>query len=96
ISNIERQFNTYDGAQIIGGVSDLYHLLTTDTMKTIINKEYYEKLYTREFNPRIRKYQCISCKEIHTVGPKQKYETIEILKKKKCEKCQSNKFKIYK
>lgn len=93
ITTIKEKFNTYEGAQIIGGVSDLYCLQTTIATKSLIVGKYQNKIYTREQNPRLRKYRCLTCKRKYVIGDKQRYQTIEKLKHATCAVCQGTKFK---
>jgi len=87
IHAIERNFNRYEGAQILGGVSDYYHLLTTDKASSSMIGEYHELLYTRQQNPKIRRYRCKSCKKIYKIGENKTYKTIEVLKNQGCPIC---------
>jgi predicted methyltransferase len=95
IEAINEQFNVYEGAQIIGGVSDLY-LLKVVNKEKIKNEKWTDKIYTRELNQRLRTYQCLVCQRKYQVGDKQKFLTIEQLKENKCLTCSETKFKLVK
>jgi predicted methyltransferase len=94
IESIEEKFNQYEGAQILGGVSDLYVLKTTKETKPTILDVYQKEIYTHKNNRTIRHYQCMSCKKIYVIGQKQKIKTIEQLKQHLCQYCQGTKFKL--
>ena len=93
INNMLENFNYYEGAQIIGSVSDFYQLKTIKT-ENENNGVFTKKIYTREQNPKIRKYQCIQCQRIYQVGLQQMFTTIEQLKDKSCISCSHTKFKL--
>ena len=96
IDHMKERFNHYEGAGIIGGVSDFYHL------KTIIEKDiadqviFAKKIYTHQENPKNRKYQCMKCQRTYLVGHGQRFTTIEQLKSKTCINCLHSKFKLLK
>ncbi|PHM36599.1 adenosylmethionine decarboxylase [Xenorhabdus innexi] len=94
IKNIHPQFNKYYGGSIIGNVSDLYTLSTTkNTYPTISeHSDYSNKIYTGEINPRIKFYQCKSCKNRLTIGYGKDLLTIEQLIETGCSQCNGTKF----
>jgi len=96
IDSMKEGFNHYEGAQIIGGVSDFYHLKTIIETEIIDDVAPTEKIYTREQNPKIRTYQCMQCQQVYQVGKSQEFETIEQLKNKACPSCSYTKFKLLK
>jgi len=93
IDNIIENFNHYEGAQIIGGVSHFYQLKTMIEAEFDDSTVFTEKIYTREQNPKNRAYQCMECQRVYQVGYKQTFATIEQLKNKKCPHCAHDKFK---
>ncbi|MHA1407727.1 MAG: bis-aminopropyl spermidine synthase family protein [Candidatus Heimdallarchaeaceae archaeon] len=92
-SDILLNFNTYIGAQKIGGVSNLYRLLAFPPLKPEIKGNFTEPIYTGQSNIKIRTYRCITCKTEVSVGYKHKYRTIEQLKNEGCPQCFHKKFK---
>lgn len=92
IDKILENFNRYVGAQMLGGLSDLYVLKTTKNTSCSWDNISAKELYT--YRPqRIRKYQCKECKKIYFVGKKQKFNTIEKLKQSTCPVCKGTIFK---
>lgn len=96
VSEIYPKFNRYDGAQMIGGVSDLTVLRTTGKTTPVLTEEYRDKIYTGEFRASVRTYQCRVCREKIRVGMKEEIKTVEALKAAGCPKCGEKKFDLYK
>ncbi len=96
LSRIHPKFNQYDGAQMIGGVSDLTVLRTTAKTAPVLTEAYQDKLYTGEFRESVRTYQCRVCREKIRVGMKEKIKTVEALKAAGCPKCGEKKFDLMK
>ena len=95
-------FNKYEGAEILGNITQMIHLKSTqktvliDYSKEVLSDK-IDKIYTIDSHPYIKKYQCISCENIFMVGPDQEFLTIEILKGQGCPKCDdedSNQFRL--
>ncbi|MHA1399668.1 MAG: bis-aminopropyl spermidine synthase family protein [Candidatus Heimdallarchaeaceae archaeon] len=93
ITDIASSFNKYVGAQKLAGKSTFYRLLVIPPAKPLIQEPYTGKLYTGDFNPRIRIYTCLNCKKEIKVGRGEKYPTIERLKRKGCPHCSQNRFR---
>jgi len=55
VCHISENFNQYEGAQIIGGVSNFLHLKTVVTTDFTDVSPFIKKIYTREQNSKIRK-----------------------------------------
>ena len=87
-----QNFNTYEGAGILGGTTQIFRLVSTLFSKPAIKsgEEYKEKIYTGEINPTIRYYYCSNCSKLISVGNKSNYKTIELLKSSKCPHCGSD------
>ncbi len=87
------RFNKYEGAEVLGNQTQMFHLKTTSKTKAIIPAEekFLDIIYTGESHPYIRKYKCKGCEAVIIVGPDNEYETIEILKGNKCPKCKVSK-----
>ncbi len=97
LSDIYSKFNSYEGAQILGGVSDLMVLTTTTQYtKEVISGVYSEEIYTGKFKQTVRTYECKQCSEKYMVGINQKITTVEQLKSQGCLKCHTNKFNLIK
>jgi len=96
IMEILPEFNKYEGSEILGNETQLFHLKTTHATKAIIeaSQEYFVSIYTGETHPYVRKFQCISCKSIFEVGPDKEFITIEQLKGNTCPTCQGKKFQL--
>lgn len=94
LADIFHAFNEYDGAQVLGGVSDLFRLLTTEETQETIAGPYEGKLYTGEQNPTLRIYRCLSCKKEIRVGTGHPHPTIEALKEASCPHCGQNAFQL--
>lgn len=95
VSEIHPKFNRYDGAQMIGGVSDLTVLRTTQKTVPMLTEEYRDKIYTGEFRTSVRTYQCRACREKIRVGMKEEIKTVEALKAAGCPRCGAKKFDLY-
>jgi len=96
IDYMKESFNRYEGAQIIGSVSDFYQLKTIIKTDLVDGIALTEKIYTREQNPKNRRYQCMQCQQVYLVGSGQEFTTIEQLKDKACPSCSHSKFKLLK
>lgn len=88
-------FNRYEGASIIGGSSEFFHLLSSRRMSPAVSESRYESaVYTADSSPTTRLYRCASCKTLIEVGRGQKFTTIEILKDARCPECGKNNFRL--
>jgi len=95
ISRIFPKFNSYVGAQILGGVSDMTVLCSTRTTNPLIppDERYGGEIYTNERNRSVRVYVCLNCGARNRVGHGENAETIEILKARGCA-CGGVKFRL--
>ncbi len=98
ISEVFSCFNHYEGASLLGNVSQMLVLESTDNLKTIIqiDETYAKKIYTAEFKNHISRYKCKSCMMIVNIGKDEKYKTIEHLKEKGCSNCGNKYFTLMK
>lgn len=89
ISQVLESFNQYEGASLLGNVSQMIVLESTDELKMLVEtgESFSEKMYTADFRVHSAQYKCTNCKEIFKVGRKEKYPTIEVLKEKGCCYC---------
>ena len=93
ITDINRRFNKYVGAQKLGGVSTLYRLEAIPPFHPTIEGLYENYIYTGDIVKKIRNYLCIHCSKEIEVGKGKTFVTIEQLKKNSCPFCHHNKFR---
>lgn len=86
IESMDCGFNKYEGAGILGGVSDFIVLRTTSKAKPAITGIFKGKIYTGDVSETRRTYKCSCGKEIY-VGTSEKIQSIEALKKTGCIYC---------
>ncbi len=94
VSEILTAFNDYDGAEIIGNIGQMIILKTTTSSKSLIENCYQEPIYTGELKVTVRFYKCKECGEIMKVGFSERFNTIEELKEKGCNKCNNKVFQL--
>lgn len=95
IAEVIPDFNTYEGAEILGNKSQMFVLRTTDTTVPLIDTVFEEALYTGQISRTVREYRCKNCKYVVSVGHNGVFETIESLKRNGCPRCkQSSKFEL--
>ncbi len=89
-------FNEYRGAGILGGVSQMIHLLTTPETRPLITGRFDAPLYTGEVRPTLRVYRCRACGTAVRVGSAAEAEapTIEALKARGCPQCGAAQFDL--
>lgn len=89
ISQVLQSFNKYEGASLLGNVSQMIVLESTDELKTVIqmDESFINKMYTADFREHSAKYKCKECMNVFKVGKGEKYRTIEVLKEKGCCYC---------
>jgi len=70
----------------------LFSLITTSKTIPIIKEsdQFDGPIYTGEFNPKIRFYECSECGKTIEVSNKSEFKTIEMLKKEGCPFCKKN------
>jgi predicted methyltransferase/DNA-directed RNA polymerase subunit RPC12/RpoP len=86
-------FNRYEGASVLGGTSDLYHLVAAEGARPSVAGSQVGGLYTGELRPHTRVYICGSCGTSYKVGPGQEWQTIEALKAVGCPRCGGHRFR---
>ncbi len=96
IEQLIPNFNSYVGAGVLAGVSDMYLLQATADAIPLIEGEYAGPLYTGQMRPTLRMYACTSCGQQIAVGGEAggQYATIEELKEKGCPACGAHDFKL--
>jgi predicted methyltransferase len=81
-------FNSYTGAGILAGTSNLYHLRATDGSRPTITGSYRGPLYSADMRASAtRPYQCAGCGRVHQVGPGAPWAVIAELKAAGCPGC---------
>jgi predicted methyltransferase len=81
-------FNSYAGAGILAGVSNLYHLRTTVASEPLITGQFAGPLYTAENRvAQTRPYRCAGCGAVHEVGAGAAWQQIAGLKAAGCPAC---------
>jgi len=87
-------FNDYEGASVLGGSSQMIHLLTTEATKPLVlDSRYGEPIYTGQSSPTTRLYVCTRCKRDYKVGQGHPFITIESLKAAGCATCGNARFR---
>lgn len=89
---LARNFNEYHGSGSVAGVSHLYHLTSTSVTHPLIGDRYCGSLYTGE-GRRARRYRCVSCGAIETVGPDERWKSVSELKATGCPRCRATVFR---
>lgn len=92
VSELRPAFNRYEGASVLAGTSDLYHLLTTSGSAPAVRAASAEPIYTGELRPRVREYVCRGCRASYKIGAGRQWETIESLKGAACPRCGAHSF----
>jgi predicted methyltransferase len=81
-------FNTYLGAGILSGTSNLYHLRSTAQTAPVITGSYAGPLYTADSRAAVtRPYRCAGCPAVHQVGPGSQWPRIAALQAAGCPQC---------
>ncbi|HVG21643.1 MAG TPA: GNAT family N-acetyltransferase [Blastocatellia bacterium] len=94
INQVNHFFNEYQGASILGGSSQLVHLLTGQSTAPVVPESRYDfAIYTGELAPTKRMYRCTNCKAMIEVGRGHDFNTIESLKGRGCPKCGNAQFR---
>jgi N4-bis(aminopropyl)spermidine synthase len=81
-------FNSYTGAGVLAGTSNLYHLRTTAGSQPTITGSYEGPLYSADMRAAAtRPYRCAGCAAVHQVGPGAPWAVIADLKAAGCPEC---------
>jgi N4-bis(aminopropyl)spermidine synthase len=87
-------FNSYLGAGVLAGTSNLYHLRTAAGARPLIDGEYDGPLYTADNRATAtRPYRCAQCKAVHQVGPGSRWPQIAALQAAGCPECGGRTFR---
>jgi len=85
-------FNRYQGASVLGGISDLFELGQVRALDAGL-PAWDRPLYTAQVNPRMRVYVCAACGTETTLGENGAPATIEALKGAGCGSCRGKIFR---
>jgi len=81
-------FNTYLGAGVLAGSSNLYHLRTAPGARPLIEGAYDGPIYTADNRvTATRPYRCARCRQVHAVGPGSRWPQIAALQAAGCPGC---------
>ena len=81
-------FNSYTGAGVLAGTSNLYHLRTTADSQPAITGSYQGPLYSADTRAAAtRPYRCAGCGAVHQVGPGARWAMIGDLTAAGCPEC---------
>jgi predicted methyltransferase len=81
-------FNSYTGAGVIAGTSNLYHLRRTAESHPAVSGGYAGPLYSAQTRAvATRPYRCQACGAVHQVGPGARWTVIADLKAAGCPEC---------
>jgi len=87
-------FNSYLGAGVLAGTSNLYHLRTAAGASPLIDGEYDGPLYTADNRAAAtRPYRCAQCKAVQQVGPGSRWPQIAALQAAGCPECGGRTFR---
>ncbi|MFQ6096737.1 MAG: bis-aminopropyl spermidine synthase family protein [Armatimonadota bacterium] len=86
------RFNRYEGSAILGGTSQLLHLLTTPAARPLVEGPCRDAIYTGAHG-RARRYECAACGRTVHVGRGEQFVTIERLKAQGCPACGGRKLR---
>ena len=87
-------FNTYVGAGILAGTSNLYHLRTAQGARPLIEDGYDGPLYTADNRAGVvRPYRCATCKTVQEVGQGSRWPQIAALQAAGCPECGGTTFR---
>jgi predicted methyltransferase len=92
VRRVVPNFNEYLHAGIIGGTSHLYHLISTEETRPLMNGAHHESIYTGERRAP-RPYRCASCGTIQQVGRGAQWTTVDVLRSAGCPECGAAKFR---
>jgi N4-bis(aminopropyl)spermidine synthase len=88
VRSLSAGFNSYLGAGVLAGTSNLYHLRSTAGAAPLIEGEYEGPLYTADNRAAAtRPYRCPRCKAVHAVGPGSRWPQIGALQAAGCPDC---------
>jgi predicted methyltransferase/L-amino acid N-acyltransferase YncA len=94
INQVNHFFNEYQGASILGGSSQLIHLLTGRATAPVAPDSRYDlAIYTGEASPTKRLYRCANCGVVIEVGRGHAFNTVETLKANGCPACGKAQFR---
>jgi N4-bis(aminopropyl)spermidine synthase len=88
VKSLAAGFNSYLGAGVLAGTSNLYHLRTAAGARPMIDGDYSGPLYTAAHRAApTRPYRCRQCSAVHQVGPGSRWPQIAALQEAGCPAC---------
>jgi N4-bis(aminopropyl)spermidine synthase len=94
VRSLSPGFNSYLGAGVLGGTSNLYHLRSTAAARPLVDGRYDGPLYTADGRAAAaRPYRCATCKSVHEVGPGARWPQIAALQEDGCPDCGGSVFR---
>jgi N4-bis(aminopropyl)spermidine synthase len=94
VRSLAAGFNTYLGAGVLAGTSNLYHLRTAAGARPLIDGDYDGPLYTADNRAvATRPYRCAGCRAVHEVGPGGRWPQIAALQEAGCPACGGTTFR---
>jgi N4-bis(aminopropyl)spermidine synthase len=94
VKSLAAGFNSYLGAGVLAGTSNLYHLRTAAGAHPLIAGGYDGPLYTASHRAAAtRPYRCQQCGAVHPVGPGSRWPQIAVLQEAGCPACGAAKFR---
>jgi len=88
VRSLSPGFNSYVGAGVLAGTSNLYHLRSTALARPLIEGSYEGMLYTADGRvTATRPYRCAACRAVHEVGPGARWPQIAALQAAGCPDC---------
>lgn len=92
IRRLDRNFNEYLHAGILGGTSHLYHLVAAGSTRPLVAGTHTGGLYTGESRAP-RPYRCASCGTVQRVGRGGRWTTVDALRTDGCPECGATRFR---
>ena len=94
VRSLAAGFNSYLGAGVLAGTSNLYHLRTAPGASPLIDGDYDGPLYTADNRAvATRPYRCAGCRTVHDVGPGGRWPQIAALQEAGCPACGGTTFR---
>jgi predicted methyltransferase len=92
VRRLVRNFHEYLGAGVLGGTSNLYHLVTTGELRPLLAGAHEGPLYTGDFREPRRAYRCTTCGAVERVGRGRARPTVGALRRAGCRRCGERRF----
>ena len=86
-----RNFSAYEGSGVLGGVSQLTHLVTAAPPEPV--GQYDGVLYTAQLRAAAREFSCTGCDQRYLVEPGTDLPSVTVLKARGCARCGNTRFR---